>query len=152
MDAPTDGAGIPRRSSEVPTEKIFDSDRDRAARAVLASPRSRNGASYGTLVGLCSTTFVLGIALTLLFARRPELRRPSEAVHAAPASTAVVEPVPPARAAVVTAPLVVALPPPTIPPAPRRLAKPARAVRSRPVPPARSSSPAAAPWVDPFAE
>jgi len=141
-----DELGTPRRASEVPTERLFDADRDRTARAVLAALLSKRGISRATSIALCATTFVLGIGLTLTLSRRPEPRRAIAAAPAAPAPAAamVIEPVAPA-------PPVVAAPPAS-PPARRPLAKPARAVRLRPVRAAPSDAPPVKPWVDPFAE
>lgn len=141
---------IPRRASEVPTEKIFHADRDRAARDMLAALRSRRGLSRASSIALCATTFGLGIALTLTFSRRPEPPRPSVAPPPTPAPAIVIERVP-AAPPVVTEPLV----PPAVLPARRPpLARPARAVRPRPVRAVSSTPPAPAvrPWVDPFAE
>jgi hypothetical protein len=118
---------------------------------VLASLRSREGISTTTLVTLCSTTFVLGIALTLMISGRPDPRRSTlEAAPVASAPTATVAAVPPPPAE----PVVVSLPPPPVIPAMRRppLARPARAIRPRPVRAAQPVSPPVTPWVDPFAE
>jgi hypothetical protein len=152
VEAPTgDGLGIPKqRESEMPTEKIFDSDRNRAAQAVLASLRSGRGISNATWVTLCATTFVLGIALTLMVSPQPAPRRPIEAAPPGPASTAIVAQVP----APPTEPVVVSLPPPPVIPPMRRppQARPARALRPRPVRAVQSAPPAPKPWVDPFAD
>lgn len=151
-----DRLGIPRRSSEIPTEKIFDRDRDAAAQAALAALRSKKGVSSTTLVTLCSTTFVLGIALTLMVSGRPATRPGIEVARAAPASPVVVAPIAAAPPAAAAEPVVVALPappPPAIPATGRPpMARPARAVRPRPARAPRTESPAATPWVDPFAE
>jgi hypothetical protein len=143
------GQAIPMRSSEIPTEKIFDSDRKRSEQAFLATLRPRESISTTTLVTLCSTTFVLGIALTLMVSGRPEPRPPIEAAPAAPTPPAVVAalPAPPAE------PVVVSLPPPALPSMLRpALSRPARAIRPRPVRVAQPVSAPVKPWVDPFAE
>jgi hypothetical protein len=149
-----DGLAVPRPSSEIPTEKIFDSDRDRAAREVLASLQRRQGISNTTLITLCSTTFVLGIALTLMVSGRPEPRGSLEAAPSAPASAAVFAQVPAPATPTAGEPVVVSLPPPAALPLVLRpaLARPARAVRPRPVRAVHAAPPAPAPWVDPFAE
>jgi hypothetical protein len=154
VEAPgEDAPGVPRRSSEIPTEKIFDRDRDAAAEAVLASLRSKKGVSSTTLVTLCSTTFVLGIALTLMVSGRPPRRPPIELGPATQRPTVTAAPIPAAPPAAAE-PVVVELPPPPPPaiPATRRppLVRPPRAVRAARAP--RTESPAAKPWVDPFAE
>lgn len=136
----------PRRASEVPTEKIFDSDREHAARAVPAAVRSQKSISRTTSIVLCATTFVLGIGSTLTFLRRPEPRRPmAAAAPTTPAPAIVIEPVPSAQPPRAPAP-------PAIPTARQPFAKPARAVRPRPMRAARPDAPAPKPWVDPFAE
>jgi len=106
------------------------------------------------LVTLCSTTFVLGIALTLIVSGRPPRRPAVELGPATQRPTIAVAPVPAAPPAAAAEPVVVELPPPPPPaiPATRRppLVRPPRAVRPARAP--RTESPAAKPWVDPFAE
>jgi len=155
VDSPgEDGLGVPRRNSEIPTEKIFDRDRDAAAEAVLASLRSKKGVSSTTLVTLCSTAFVLGIVLTLMVSGRPPRRPAIELGPATQRPTVTAAPIPAAPPAAAAEPVVVELPPPPPPaiPATRRppLARPPRAVRPARAP--RTEAPAAKPWVDPFAE
>lgn len=138
---------VPRHASEVPTERIFHADRDRAARDVLAALRSKRSISRASSIALCATTFVLGMALTLAFSRRPEPRRAIEVAPPPPPPTIVIEPVP------APPPVVSERVPPALLPARRPpLAKPARAVRPRPVRAARPDAPAVTPRVDPFAE
>ena len=145
--------GIPRSASEIPTERIFDSDRERAVRAAVSSSRPAAGISNAASIALCSTTFVLGIALTLAFVRPIQ---PRPAVVVAPAAPAQVAPPPPPSEPPVVVELAPASPAtfPTLrAPARRPVAKPAaRAVRARPVHSVPSDPPAAQPWVDPFAE
>jgi hypothetical protein len=150
----SDELGIPKSASEIPTEKIFDSDRERAVRAAVASLRPKSRTPNLTLIALCLTTFALGIALTLTFYHRPE---PRQMIASAPAQVA---PPPPSAPPMVIQPL----PPPPVEalafaPAPassfarRPLAKPpARAARPRPARALQSDPPAAKPWTDPFAE
>jgi hypothetical protein len=175
---------IPMRASAVPTEKIFEADRDRggwaAAAAALQPARLKsNGTS---VVALCVTTFVLGIALTLTLTGRAAPRRAPDTAAAQPAQVAA-----PATAPTPTPvqPIVVQTMPIAAPtdaeilagfafqPARRPLAKPARAARPRPVRAARPApsadaddasvadpfadptppaKPTAKAWVDPFAE
>ncbi len=161
--------GIPKSASEIPTEKIFDADRESAVRAAVASLRPASGISNVSTIALCLTTFVLGIALTLTFGRA-EPRRPLTfapippaqiAPPAAPAPPLLIQPIsaPPTDVAALSLA-------PVIRPARRPLAKPAaRVARPRPVravqsaaaaqsaeAAAQSDAPAAKPWVDPFAE
>lgn len=145
--------GIPRSASEIPTERIFASDRERAVRAAVSSSRPATGISNAASIALCSTTFVLGIALTLAFVR-PIQPRPAMAVApAAPAQVAPPPPPPEPPVVVELAPASAATFPPPRAPARRPLAKPpARAVRPRPPRDPASTAPAATPWVDPFAE
>ena len=145
---------VPIRASAVPTEKIFEADRDRgwAAAAVALQPAKlkSNGTS---VVALCATTFVLGIALTLTFTGRAAPRRAPVATSA-PAQATVPAPVTATTPAPVTAPAstVVIQPMPTaaptdaeilagfaLAPSRRPLARPARAARPRPV---RAAEPA----------
>jgi len=147
-----DEVTIPKRASEVPTERIFDSDRERAARDALAALRSPSGLSSRAWLGLCSGAFALGIGLTLAFSGRPAPRpvAPAAVAAAAPAApTIVIEPVPPAPTEAPAA-LALAAPPVRRPP----VAKPARPVRLRPIRPAptETTTPSPKPWVDPFAE
>ena len=174
---------IPMRASAVPTEKIYEADRGReewtrkaaAAAALQPSKLRSNGTS---VIALCSTTFALGIALTLTFNARLAPRRapalPAQAAAPAtapaatpaPASTMVVEQMP--IAAPTDAEILAGF---AFAPSRRPLAKPARAVRPRAVRAARpaeastaadpfaDSTPSAKPtpaktkaWVDPFAE
>ena len=76
---------IPIRGSAVPTEKIFEADRDHgwAAAAAAALQPAKLKSSGTSVVALCATTFVLGIALTLTFTGRAAPRRAP--VAAAPA-------------------------------------------------------------------
>ncbi len=162
---------IPMRASSVPTEKIFEADRDRGAwidrAAAAASLRPARLRSSGTsVVALCATTFVLGIALTLTFGGRAAPRRapvaarpaevavPAPAQAPAPASTVVVQPMP--VAAPTDAELLAGFP---LAPPRRPLAKPARAARPGPVRAARPATGAEvenvtedATVADPFAE
>jgi hypothetical protein len=145
--------GIPRSASEIPTERIFDSDRERAVSAAMSSSRPAKGISNTGSIALALTTFTLGIALTLTF-HRADPRRPL-----ATAPIEIAPPTPPATPVLVQLPAPAAEPieiPPAraVPPARRPLAKPAaRATRPRPVRAAvPSDPPAPKPWVDPFAE
>ena len=146
-----DRLGIPRSASEIPTEKIFDSDRERAVRAAVASLRPAKGSSNATLIALCLTTFALGISLTLTFYRRTEPRAPIAVAPIAPAPLA-----PPAPSMVIQplpAPPVEAAAFAPTPAARRPLAKPAaRPARPRPARALQADAPTAKPWVDPFAE
>ncbi len=150
--------GIPMTASGVPTERIFAAERDREGTWLSAAPwlRPTSGRSNASLVALCLTTFVLGIALTLTLNGRAAPRRapaavsvqPTQVAAPAPAPTMVIQPLP------VTAPtdaeLLAGFP---LSPPRRPLAKPARAVRPRPVPAARPARSAeAATSDDPFAE
>jgi hypothetical protein len=155
--------GIPKSASEIPTEKIFDADRERAVRAAVASLRPAGKISNVTSIALCLTTFALGIAVTLTF-YRAEPRRPLAFAPIAPAQIAPTPPAPPLLIQPISPPPaeVAALSlTPTIRPARRPLAKPAaRVARPRPVravqvqsaAAAQSDAPTAKPWVDPFAE
>ena len=163
---------IPMRASAVPTEKIFEADRDRgawiekAATAAAALQPSRLRSSGTSVVALCVTTFVLGIALTLTLTGRAAPRRAPAAAPVAPTAPATAT----APAGVTaTAPTMVVQPMPIAAPtdaeilagfasAPSRrpLAKPARAARPRPVRAARPApsgdaedSTAADPFADP---
>ena len=169
---------IPMSASSVTTARIFASDRERAGWESAAVLRPTSGRSNGSLVALCLTTFVLGIALTLTLTfngraaprRAPEPAAGPPAQVAAPASpptapTFVIQPMP--VAAPTDAELLAGFP---LAPGRRPLAKPARAARLRPVraarpapgaeasdadpfaDPAPTTKPAAKPWVDPFAE
>jgi hypothetical protein len=153
--------GIPKSASEIPTEKIFDADRERAVRAAVASLRPAGRISNVTSIALCLTTFALGIGLTLTF-YRAEPRRPLAFAPIAPAQIAPPPPAPPLLIQPIAAPPTEAAAlslAPTIRPARRPLAKPAarvarpRAVRAvQAAGAAQSDAPAAKPWVDPFAE
>ncbi len=152
--------GIPRSASEIPTERIFDSDRERAVSAAMSSSRPAKGISSTGSIALALTTFTLGIALTLTF-HRAEPRRPLAVAPSEIAPTQAALTVPTAPPA---PPILIPLPAPTaeaierpparpILPARRPLAKPpARAARPHPVQAIPSDPPAVKPWVDPFAE
>ena len=155
---------IPTRASGVPTERIFDADRDRgawAARAAAALQPARLR-SNGTLIALCATTFVLGIAVTLTLNGRVAPRRAPIAAPVQPAKVAA--PATVAEPTMVIQPMPVAAPTDAeilagfaFAPPRRPQAKPARAARPRPiraatnVPGAEASAnePASA---DPFAD
>lgn len=144
-----DEVTIPKRASEVPTERIFDIDRERAAREALAALRSPSALPNRAWLGLCGGAFVLGIGLTLALSGRPTPRPVVQATPTPPVLSApaiVIEPVP------APPPAVAELPPVPAPALARRppLAKPARAARPRPVRTAPPAAPAAKPWVDPF--
>jgi hypothetical protein len=164
---------IPMRASSVPTEKIFEADRGReewTARAAAALQPARLKANGTSVVALCLTTFVLGIALTLTLNGRQTPRRASVAAPVAP-------PAPVTAAAVTTATVTATAPSIVVQPMPiaaptdaeilagfafapsrRPLAKPARAARPRPVRAARPASSADAEdsqeamSADPFAD
>ena len=164
---------IPMSASSVPTARIFASDRERAGwESAAATLRPTGGRSNASLVALCLTTFVLGVALTLTFNGRAAPRRAPEpaavqpAQVAAPAAPAAPTPTEPAMviqpmpvAAPTDAELLAGFP---LAPARRPLAKPARAVRPRPVRAARpalggeanngEASNAEASDADPFAD
>jgi hypothetical protein len=148
--------GIPRSASEIPTERIFDSDRERAVRGVsISSSRPATGISNATSIALCSATFALGIVLTLAFFQPLPARPTIGVVPAAPAPAAPPAPREP--------PVVVALTPPastsafslaprhapTRRPLTKQAARPARPRPDLAVP---ADAPAPKPWVDPFAE
>jgi hypothetical protein len=164
---------IPMAASGVPTERIFAADRERAAwESSWPSPRA-TGRSNASLVALGLTTFALGIALTLTYNHRTELRRTLAAAPAQPPLAAA-----PATASAPT--MVIQQLPVAAPtdaeilagfafgPARRPLGKPAhprpvRAAQSAGLPkettpadpfadPAPAAKPAVKPWVDPFAE
>jgi hypothetical protein len=149
--------GIPHSASEVPTERIFDSDRERAGRATASSPRPATGISSATSIALCSATFALGIVLTLAFFR-PIQPRPS--IAAAPAAPVQVAPPAPHEPPVVielgpSSPIdtVAFAPTPARANVRRPLAKPAvRPTRPRAPRAVPADVPAPKPWVDPFAE
>ncbi|HVV50969.1 MAG TPA: hypothetical protein VHO06_14980 [Polyangia bacterium] len=144
---------IPGSASQVPTERIFDSDRERAVRAAAPPSRAANGVSNATLIALCLAAFGLGSTLTLTFYRRTEPRRAISAVSAAPvpaapaAPTVVIQPLPALPSE--TPSLVLA---PLVAPARRPAAKSARGTRPRHAHAIQAAAPAAKPWVDPFAE
>jgi hypothetical protein len=159
---------IPMRASSVPTEKIFEADRDRAgwATAAAALQPAKLKSNGTSVVALCVTTFVLGIALTLTLTGRAAPRRaPAPAQPAqvvAPAQGPAATPPAPAPAMVVQQ-LPIAAPTDAeilagfaVAPSRRPLAKPARAARPRPVRAARPTpgaeaedSAAADPFADP---
>lgn len=158
---------IPMRASSVPTEKIFEADRDRgmwvdraaAAAAALQPARLRSGGT--SVVALCVTTFVLGIALTLTLTGRAAPRRAPDAAPARPAQAAAPATVPAPPPTMVVEPMPVAAPTDAellagfpLEPARRPLAKPARAARPRPVRAARPApgADAEASVADPFAD
>jgi hypothetical protein len=163
---------IPTRASAVPTEKIFEADRGReewTARAAAALQPARLKANGTSVVALCLTTFVLGIALTLTLNGRQAPRRASVAAPVAPAAPETVTAAAvPAATVTATAPSIVVQPMPIAAPtdaeilagfafAPSRrpLAKPARAARPRPVRaarPAPSADAEASTADDPFAD
>jgi hypothetical protein len=147
---------IPIPAATVPTEKIFEADRDRAAwiesaanaPALQPAKLKSNGTS---VVALCVTTFVLGIALTLTFTGRAAPRRAPVAAPARPAPVAAPAQTAPQTAAPATTPkstpaasMVVQPMPIAVPtdaeilagfslaPSRRPVAKPARAARPRP--------------------
>jgi hypothetical protein len=182
-EARSNDMAIPRRASGVPTEKIFEADRGReewTAKAAAALQPARLRANGTSVIALCVTTFVLGIALTLTLYGRQVPRRASAATTAAltvtaapatvptptPAPTMIVQQMP--IAAPTDAEILAGF---AFEPARRPLAKPARAARPRPVralrpttsaeeaasadpfaDPAPAAKPAAKRWVDPFAE
>ena len=149
---------IPMSASSVPTARIFASDRERAGwESAAAALRPTSGRSNASLVALCLTTFVLGIALTLTFNGRAAPRRAPEAAAVPPAQVAAPAPTEPTMviqpmpvAAPTDAELLAGFP---LPPARRPLAKPARAARPRPL---RAAQPApsaeAEASADPFAD
>jgi hypothetical protein len=149
---------IPMSASSVPTARIFASDRERAGwESAAAALRPTSGRSNASLVALCLTTFVLGIALTLTFNGRAAPRRAPEAAAVPPAQVAAPAPTEPTM---VIQPMPVAGPTDAellagfpLPPARRPLAKPARAARPRPL---RAAQPApsaeAEASADPFAD
>jgi hypothetical protein len=160
---------IPMRASGVPTEKIFESDRgrgswiERAASAAAALQPAGLKSSGTSVVALCVTTFVLGIALTLTLTGRAAPRRAPVAAPAQPAaqvaaptpattptSTVIVQPMP--IAAPTDAELLAGFP---LAPARRPLAKPARAAHPRPVRavhPTPGADAEASTAADPFAD
>jgi hypothetical protein len=166
---------IPMRASAVPTEKIFEADRDRgawlekAATAAAALQPARLRSSGTSVVALCVTTFVLGIALTLTLTGRAAPRRAPAAASVAPAAvTAAATATAPATVTATAPTMVVQQMPIAAPtdaeimagfgfaPSRRPLAKPARAARPRPVRAARPApsadaedSTAADPFADP---
>jgi hypothetical protein len=154
---------IPIRGSAVPTEKIFEADRDGgwAATAAAALQPARLKSNSTSVVALCVTTFVLGIALTLTFTGRAAPRR---APVAAPTPAQVVAPVPvaPPTSNVIVQPMPIAAPTDAeilagfaLAPSRRPLARPARAARPRPIRAARAGhcTDAEDPTVvDPFAD
>ncbi len=160
---------IPIRASAVPTEKIFEADRERASwieTAAALQPEKLLKSNGTSVVALCVTTFVLGIALTLTFTHRAAPRR---APVAAPAGQVAVPAQPAAQAvapaptsAVIVQPMPIAAPTDAeilagfaLAPARRPLAKPARAARPRPLraaQPAHSSDAEDAADADPFAD
>ncbi len=79
---------IPMRASAVPTERIFEADRDRTgwATAAAALQPAKLRSSGTSVVALCATTFALGIALTLTLTGRAAPRRAPVAVPAQPAA------------------------------------------------------------------
>ena len=158
---------IPMRAAAVPTEKIFEADRGReewtrkaaTAAALQPSKLKSNGTS---VVALCVTTFVLGIALTLTLTGRAAPRRAPDVAAAQPAQVAAPTPTP-------VQPIVVQTTPITAPtdaeilagfafqPARRPLAKPARTAPARPRPvraarPASSADADDSAVADPFAD
>ena len=159
---------IPIRSSSVPTEKIFEADRDRGTwmdrvAAANAALRPKGLSNNTSVVALCATTFVLGIALTLTFYGRAGSHRALASVPvqappiAAPATTAT------PAAAMVIQPMPVATPTDAeilagfaFAPARRPLAKPARAARpvraARPAPGADATVSEETASADPFAD
>jgi len=164
---------IPIRASSVPTEKIFEADRDRGWAAAAAALQPAKLKSNGTsVVALCATTFVLGIALTLTFTGRAAPRRAPVATSApaqatAPAPVAARTPAPVTAAAtpastVVIQPMPIAAPTDAeilagfaLAPSRRPLARPARAARPRPLratEPAPSAAAEGAADADPFAD
>jgi hypothetical protein len=143
---------IPMRASSVPTEKIFEADRDRgtwmerAAAANAALQPARLKSSGTSVIALCVTTFVLGIALTLTLTGRAAPRRaPAQPAEvAAPAAKPMPAPTP--TPAMVIQPMPIAAPTDAeilagfaLAPARRPLAQPARVARPRP---ARAARPA----------
>jgi hypothetical protein len=167
---------IPIRGSTVPTEKIFEADRDRgwAATAAAALQPAKLKSSGTSVVALCATTFVLGIALTLTFTGRAAPRRapvaaPSQPAQvAAPAQTAAQAVAPTATATptststMVVQPMPIAVPTDAeilagfaLAPSRRPLARPARPARPRLVratQPAQSADADDSMVADPFAD
>ena len=161
---------IPIRGSAVPTEKIFEADRDRgwAATAAAALQPAKLKSSGTSVVALCATTFVLGIALTLTFTGRAAPRRAPVAAPeqpapmAAPAQPAVQAPAPTPTSSMVVQPMPVAAPTDAeilggfaLAPSRRPLARPARAARPRPVratQPGQSADAEDSTVADPFAD
>jgi hypothetical protein len=166
---------IPVRASAVPTEKIVEADRDReawverAATAAAALQPEKLKSSDRSVVALCVTTFVLGIALTLTFTGRAAPRRAP--VAAQPAQVVAPAPTPPPAAAtpaptppsiVVVQPMPIAAPTDAeilagfaAAPARRPVARPARAARPRPIraaQPAQSADAEDSTAADPFAD
>ncbi len=139
---------IPMRASGVPTEKIFEADRGReewTAKAAAALQPAKLRANGTSVVALCVTTFVLGIALTLTLTGRAAPRRapaPAEPAQVvapaaqapAPTPTMVVQQLP--IAAPTDAEILAGF---AFAPSRRPLAKPARAARPRPVRAAHSA-------------
>jgi hypothetical protein len=160
---------IPIRASAVPTEKIFEADRDRgwAAAAAAALQPARLKSSGTSVVALSATTFVLGIALTLTFTGRAAPRRapmpaPGQATQVAAPSQPAPAAAPASTSTVIVQPMPIAAPTDAeilagfaLAPPRRPLAKPARAARPRPVSvarPAPSSDADDATVADPFAD
>jgi hypothetical protein len=167
----TNELAIPMSASDVPTERIFGSDRARvfqAATELAETPRSAFTASKGVLIGLCLMAFTLGILLTSTVDRArpmpspPPLARVQELSPALPSAEPIVVPVPPpavapvAVAPVAVAPAAVAPADPIVvaaataaaeldAPAPRRaISRPARDARVRPAHAARTKHTGAA--------
>jgi len=146
----TNELAIPMSASDVPTERIFGSDRARvfqAATELAETPRSAFTASKGVLIGLCLMAFTLGILLTSTVDRArptasapPQMARVQELPPAPPSAAPIVVPVAPPAVApsdpiMVAAAMVAAE---LEAPAPRAISKPAREARARAAHPART--------------
>lgn len=171
----TNELAIPMGASDVPTERIFGSDRARvfqAATALAPTARSAFTASKGVLIGLCLMAFTLGILLTSTVDRArpvpPPMARAQEPPPVALPAVPVVVPVP---APPSVEPIVAAAEPAVVLDAPvqrRAILMPAREARVRTAHSRRSAPaveaatpeaaapeaprPAAKKWVDPFAD
>jgi hypothetical protein len=175
----TNELAIPMGASDVPTERIFGSDRARvfqAATALAPTAGSAFTASKGVLIGLCLMAFTLGILLTSTVDRArtappPPIARAQELPPVALPAVPVVVPV----SAPSVEPIVVAAEAALVLDAPvqrRAILKPAREARVRTAHSRRSApaveaaapetaAPVVAPeaprqpakkWVDPFAD
>jgi hypothetical protein len=176
----TNELAIPMGASDVPTERIFGSDRARvfqAATALAPTARSAFTASKGVLIGLCLMAFTLGILLTSTVDRaRPAPPPPmARAQELPPVALPAVPEVVPVAAPPSVEPIVVAAEPAVVLDAPvqrRAILRPAREARARtarsrrsapaveaaapetdaPVVAPEAPRPPAKKWVDPFAD